>query len=362
MRLTGSSTAVLATLMSATAATAADFPVKAQQAVPALDRSGFYASIDGSQQTINLPAYDLGWKLRSFGPEVNLGPSETYKPRINGYGISGALGYVVPDGTFSSSWGERVRFEINTAYAHAEGTASGRGPNNDGFAAQLLDGSFGETNGFGPASGVHTRSTLATDYTAWNVGLKVAADHRFDAVTLTPSLATFGGHASNNQNFFQELGMGPGPGGRNYRATSSLRWTDWGARFGLDGKWQVTNWLSLGLGGSVGTAWRDTSMTAVDEYNLLGPFAFTAFSGATGSRTTAPLLANAKASATLQPLPGIALKAFGGLNFDSSVPGISAANYTGSAGNPTTVTPAGIKFGSETSYFAGGRLTMGFNP
>jgi hypothetical protein len=56
------------------------------------------------------------------------------------------------------------------------------------------------------------------------------------------------------------------------------------------------------------------------------------------------------------------LKAFGGLNFDSNVPGISAATYTGSANAPTATTPAGIKFSSETSYYAGGRLTIGFNP
>ncbi len=37
------------------------------------------------------------------------------------------------------------------------------------------------------------------------------------------------------------------------------------------------------------------------------------------------------------------LKAFGGLNFDSSVPRVSASTYTGSAGNPTAVTSAGIK-------------------
>lgn len=329
---------------------------------PVLNRSGFYASIDGSHQTINLPTYDLGWKLRHFNPEVNLGPSETYNPRISGFGISGAIGYVVPEGAFSSAWGQRVRFEIDAAYTDADGTAGGRGPDNDGFAAQLLDGSFGETNGFGPSSGVHTRSTLTTDYTAWNVGFKAAADHRFGAFTLTPSLATFGGQASNDQSFYQELGSGSGPGSRNYRAASSLQWTDWGARFGLDGKWQVTNWLSLGAGGSVGTAWRDTSMSAADEYNLLGPFAFTAYSQANENRDVAPLLATAEVSASLQLVPGMELKAFGGLNFDSSVPGVSASTYTGSASNPTAVTSAGIKLESETSYYAGGRLTIGFAP
>ncbi len=262
MRFIGVSAALLSVLATTMAVQAVDFPVKSQRIMSAPDRSGFYASIDGSQQTVNLPTYDLGWKLRNFGPEVGLGPSETYNPRVNGYGLSGALGYVVPDGTFSSFWGESVRFEIKAAYTHAEGTAAGRGPNNDGFAAQLLDGSFGETNGFGPASGVHTWSTLATDYSAWNVSLKVAADHRMGALTLTPSLTVFGGHANNDQRFFQELGTGPGPGSRNYRAASSVQWMDWGAKLGLDGKLQITDWLNVGLGGNIGTAFRDVSMSA----------------------------------------------------------------------------------------------------
>jgi hypothetical protein len=361
MRLKTSHITAFATMMSATTAIAADFPVKAPQAAPLPDRSGFYASIDGSQQIINLPTFDLGWRLRD-GPGNSLGSSETYKPRVDGYGVSGALGYVVPNGTFSSRWGDNVRFEIGGSYARANGTASNRGPNNSNFAAQMLDGRFGETNGFGPGSDTHTSSTLTTDYTSWNVHLKSASDHRFGAVTLSPSVAVFGGHASNDQSFFQQLNVAALPISRIYQATSSLGWSDWGARLGLDGKWQITNWLSFGLGGSVGTAWRDVSMNATDEYNRFGPFPGTVVSRAIGGQTTTPLLANAEASATIQPMSGVALKAFGGLNFDSRVPGISGPGFTGLSFAPTSVTPAGMKFAAETSYYVGGRLTVGFNP
>ncbi len=362
MRLTALRTVALITLMSAATANADDVSLRRQQPIPSFERAGFYASIEGSSQTINLPAYDLGWKLTDYTTGANRGPSETYKPRVDGYGIAGTAGYVAPDGTFANMWGRNVRLEIGASYIRASGTTTGRSADIAGFgysyAAQMLGGGFGETNGFGSTS--WTNSTLTTDYTAWKIGLKSAADHSFGPVTLTPSLSVFAGHASNNQTFFQQLNAGASPSNRNYRASSLLGWTDWGARAGLDGKWQLANWLSVGLGGNIGTAWRDVSMNASDEYNHLGVGGYTAYSAAAGSHATAPLLASAEASATIQPLPGVSLKVFGGLNFDSRVPGMSAASFVGGA--PTGVTPAGIKFASETSYYAGGRLTVGFNP
>ena len=260
-------------------------------------------------------------------------------------------------------WGHNVRFEIGASYVNASGTASGRSPDiagfSYGFAAQMLDGGFGETNGFGSGAS-WTRSILTTDYTAWKIGLKSAADHTFGALTMTPSLSVFAGHASNRQSFFQELDIGVSPSNRNYRANSLLGWTDWGARLGLESKWQVASWLSLGLSGNIGTAWRDVSMNANDAYAHLGLGAYTVYSAASGSQTTAPLLANLEGSATVQPFSGASLKVFGGMNFDSRVPGMAAASFVG--GGPTGVTPAGIKFASETSYYAGGRLTVRFNP
>ena len=353
----------VATLIYSTAANAEDVSLKRQQAAPFPERSGFYVSFDGSQQTINLPTYDLGWKLKDYFSGANRGPSETNKPRVDGYGIAGTFGYVAPDGSFSQMWGRNVRFEIGASYIRANGTINGRSPNiagfSYGFAAQMLNGSFGESNGFGNST-AWTSSTLTTDYTAWKIGLKSASDYTFGAVTLTPSLSAFAGHASNEQTFFQQLNTDGSPSNRNYRANSLLGWTDWGARAGLDGKLQLASWLSLGLGGSVGTAWRDVSMNASDEYNHLGIGAYTAYSAVAGRQSTAPLLANAEASMTIQPLSNITLKAFGGLNFDSRVPGMLAASFVG--GGPTGVTPAGIKFASETSYYAGGRLTVGFSP
>ena len=86
----------------------------------------------------------------------------------------------------------------------------------------MLDGGFGETNGFGSGAS-WTRSILTTDYTAWKIGLKSAADHTFGALTMTPSLSVFAGHASNRQSFFQELDIGVSPSNRNYRANRTHR-------------------------------------------------------------------------------------------------------------------------------------------
>jgi hypothetical protein len=59
----------------------------------------------------------------------------------------------------------------------------------------------------------------------------------------------------------------------------------------------------------------------------------------------------------------VELRGFAGLNYDSRVPGIAAPQIGGIAGIvPATGTPAGIKFAAETSYYAGGGITVKFAP
>jgi hypothetical protein len=56
----------------------------------------------------------------------------------------------------------------------------------------------------------------------------------------------------------------------------------------------------------------------------------------------------------------VALTGFVGLNYDSKVPGIQKSSWTGDAATPTSTTPVGIKFESQTSYYAGGGVTWRF--
>jgi hypothetical protein len=56
-------------------------------------------------------------------------------------------------------------------------------------------------------------------------------------------------------------------------------------------------------------------------------------------------------------VPGIAFKAFAGLNYDSAVPGVAAPSFTNAALLQNR-NAAGIKFESETSRYAGIGLTI----
>lgn len=60
-------------------------------------------------------------------------------------------------------------------------------------------------------------------------------------------------------------------------------------------------------------------------------------------------------------MPGVTLRAFGGLNFDNATPGIRAPSFIGTLNGFTAPTvAAGIGYSETTSYYAGGGLRVGF--
>jgi hypothetical protein len=184
-------------------------------------------------------------------------------------------------------------------------------------------------------------------------------------VTWTPSITAFGGEARNNQDFSQLI---TGPGfAFNYSAATSLRWTDWGIKAGLDAKVDLSPVIALGLGGTVGFAGRTASLTGNDDcIRLDAPggctgFADTNQSAVAASTTATPLLANAEARVFVTPWRNFALKGFVGLNYDSRVPGILKGTWAGDASSDTVATPASIRFESLTSWYTGGGLTVKLN-
>jgi hypothetical protein len=56
--------------------------------------------------------------------------------------------------------------------------------------------------------------------------------------------------------------------------------------------------------------------------------------------------------------PAVTLRAFGGVNYDNRVPGITNPTFPDSA--PTSMTPAAIYFANETSYYGGGGFLARF--
>ncbi len=353
------SVAVAATALTASGpASAADLPiampVKASPTAAVAYANGFYAWADGSSQSIHLPTFSLGWRAADFVTAFDRGPYDSYNPRATGSGIRGGLGYIFGDGTFPSAFGSNVRIELGASYVRASKTqAGGVGaiPGPGVQTIELLSGVMGVAPVVCGLSCGSTASTLSSRYRDWQVNLKVASDFKLAGVTLTPSVAVFGGDAHNDQSFGQQVL----PGAVNYSATSALRWDDWGAKFGLNANVDVTSWLGFGLGGSLGVAGRDVNLSANDAFGVLT-------SAVAATRTTTPFLGNAEASVTVRPLRNVAIRGFVGLDYDSDVPGLSTPTFAGPAIGPTSVTPAGIKFEAETSYYAGGGVTVKFAP
>ena len=220
--------------------------------------------------------------------------------------------------------------------------------------------------GFGclvPGNPCQSQTSLNSNYSSWHIDGKVATDYRFGATKLTPSLALFGGNSSNGQSWLQGISLlnVPLSGIFTYGATTSLKWSDRGVKLGLDGQYDINNWVAMGLGGYVGWSDRRTDMTGNDNVAFnLGPIG-----GPTASSFTAPtgrvtaFLANGEASLTTT-WNQWQLRAFVGLNYDNKVPGISAASYTGPSFAPTSITPVSIFYAAETSYYTGLAATFKF--
>jgi hypothetical protein len=327
------------------AAMAADMPVKSKPFAPMYPYSsgGFYISGDGSYQSIHLPTYSLGLGI---GVGFN-GPTnavDSFAARVPSDGFSGALGYQFP---YNSVFGSEVRLEIGGSYVHGNATqSSGNVPYVAGNLVNL--GATQAALGLGPGA---ASANLTTDYTVWQVNGKLSGNFKFNALTLTPSVDIFRNDGRNNQSLSQSI---VGAFTASYQANTQLKWIDWGARVGLDAKYRFTDWVTAGIGGYVGAAERNVTMSGSDVSST----AVLNSAVASGAQTTT-FLANAEAKLIFNPTSTVEIKAFAGLNYDNRVAGISSPNFTGLG---TSEVPAGIKFEAETSYYVGGGVTAKFFP
>ena len=341
-------------------ASAADLPVKARPLAPVAASGGFYVWADGSYQRVNLPTYNLGPSIfAGTGLAATYGSQAVaVDPRLDGFGISGGVGYVLPPGTLAA-FGSNFRIELGGSFVRATGTSNGAatyGPSATGALYQPLSGVLAVTFACAPCN---TSSSVATTYESWQVKLKAASDIRSGTFTWTPSLALFAGTSTNNQSLNQLTNNGFTPTNLIYVANTQERWTDWGARAGLDGTVDVSPALAFGLGGSVAVAARRTTLSGNDLLNFGSTF-INAGAVSTGADRTA-FLANAEARLLYRVMPNVALKAFAGLNYDNSVPAIVAPSFVGPFGFFTAPTnAASIGYQALTSYYAGGGVTVRF--
>ena len=141
-----------------------------------------------------------------------------------------------------------------------------------------------------------------------------------------------------------------------------MRWTDIGARIGLDASVPLSAAFSLGIDGWLGLANRHATFNGSD---VATSTPITIFNGAstisTSATRQAAFLANAELTGTYSFTPSLSVRGFVGATFDDSVPGITNPLYGGSVNAPTSRTPAAIYFKQEWSYYAGAGLRWAFN-
>jgi hypothetical protein len=346
------------------AASAADLPAVSYTKAPAYadpNASGFYIWSGSDYQSISLPRYNLGPSTQVgtflYGSQIiNL------DPRATGYGLSGGIGYTLPFGTLPAWLGRNVRLEFGGSYVDAtaktDGSAQYPTPSGGGSTFILLNNTNVFPTKYGCIGLCNTTSALSSNYSSWQINGRIVSDFALGAFTLSPSLAVFGGNSHNDQSLAVINNNGFSPSFLDsYVASTQLHWADVGLKAGLKATIDVTKSIKIGLGSSVGVADRNVQLAGTDLYTAIGGAPYSLGSSIGLSVGRAALLANLEASLEFRPWRAVALKAFAGLNFDNSVPGIQAPSY-----NTTSIIPGSINFQSETSYYAGGGVVVSFDP
>jgi hypothetical protein len=234
--------------------------------------------------------------------------------------MRGAVGYVLPGGSYPDNLGSNARVEFGAASAKASASLT---PSTVVSNPQFLNG--WTLGGCGNCS-----SLQSIDYDGRDLSVKAASDYKADQLTLTPSVSVFS--SRSHQDFVQ---TNPG--------TSTLDWKSTGAKVGLDSKVELNKELAFGVGGSYGLAKRDTTLTAFD--------------GAEINTGTAPRVGNAEAKITYKPIPDkpltdFSLNTFAGVNnYDTKAPGIAT---------PPIGTAPSVKFSPLSDFYAGAGATYKF--
>ncbi|MFZ0524294.1 MAG: hypothetical protein WA776_02900 [Xanthobacteraceae bacterium] len=256
-----------------------------------------------------------------------------------------------------------MRFELGGSYVAAKATGTQTTSVSPAATVVMLDGTTPSGYNCVVAACAAT-GNFSSNYTAWQLDGKVAAERRYGAITVTPSLTLFGGNTGDHQSFSQAFSQTNAGlfNTASYAAAVALHWTDLGARAGLDLSAPVGNALTLNLGGWIGAASRHASLSGSDtEVGIFGGIPAVPFGSAVSASSSRGVwLANGEAGLSYALNPAVTLRGFAGLNYDSAVPGLASPSYGGNFIAGTTPVPAGITYAQETSYYAGGGLLVRF--
>jgi hypothetical protein len=295
--------------------------------------------VDGSWRSVGLPTYGLGFH-NITAASVDAGAIQSFSVRPAGYGINAGISGP------TSAFGSNVRVALQGGYVSATADQSGSATS-DNNIGQLLNGQL-------------LTSQLATRHDAWWLAATATSDVRVGVMTLSPLAEIFGGIAQTRQDLSQSrdsLGAIT-----TYEASTRVRWADVGARAGVTATVPLAAAVEAGLGGKVGFAYRQVSLTGTDT-GVFVPVGIPVSSSIDVSDTTFAFVANLHGQVIVRPRPGVGLRAFAGLDYDNRVPGIVAPTFT-----PTNVattfigSAATIGYSGHTSYYAGGGITIALGP
>ena len=346
------------------AASADDVPVLGKMSPTIVSAGGWYVSLDGAWQSINLPDYGLGFHKVAAPTFPDAGPFQTFKPQLDAYLFRGAIGYFLPPAASNTFFGANTRVEIGGFYAGATGSDNGTATFTDGgVVTENFDGT-GKSSGYvcSLAQVCTTTSKLSTDYSNWQLHGKVAGDYHWGSVLVTPSLAVFAGDAHVDQAMSQSLNLSVTPRLATYNGSTSLRWTDLGARAGLDLKVDLTPRWAVSLGGSAGFAVRHAALSGSDVAvdSITGANILTGAGTISTDADATAFVANAEAGVAFKWLPTLTVRGFAGLDFDSEVPGVAGPSFAGGLFTTPTRSPGSISFQDETSLYVGSGATWTF--
>ena len=285
-----------------------------------------YSWADGSNQTLALFNPNPMSPPQIMAP--TWAPTGNSDPAVTGYGMRGAVGFVIPGGTFANI-DSNLRVQLKTSYVSAGATQSGdviaagsglqlNAPNNTGCAGAV--GCLGDL--------------LPADYHAWQAELKAASDMTFGHIVVSPFMTLFAKNADSQQSALEGI--------------AETSWRDLGGSFGIDSTVDITKHSLLGLRGSVGTAYRSSSFSSTQG----GALFLDEQTALTSNASSIPVLANGEASLIWKPQIWQTIKAYAGMQYDSRAP--LAPDSLGNFGSGS----GAITFEPTRIFYFGGSLKL----
>lgn len=323
---------------------------------PTAPTSGLYIWGNADYQSVGLPNYAVGFVRADAATGNAIAPLDTFRVRATGEGMSFGAGYVFRDGAFPLSWGTNTRVEIHGAWIKAGANNMSEGPLVS-VGYQLLGGFV--DSGLICVGGCAYGTSLKTDFEQTRIAVRAASDFKLASLTLSPSIEILGGRGNTDQHLTTSY-VGVNTTSPLYEARTRLAWRDFGGRVGLDVTRHLLPWLDAQVGGRLGLAHRNVDFTGTDVITDGFGTVGSSSSIARGAYTTA-LLASAEASLAARLSRQVILRSFAGLEYDSRVPGVAPASYSGSYVPPRQANPAGIMFSGETRFYAGGGISIAFD-